>query len=115
MAAQWRSPVVAEILLERRDVNPDAADLSGRTPFSWAAFSCTEETVRLLLARNDVNPNTLNERGRTPLAWAAVGWGNEPSMIGRTNRGQDDMASGSECAMVAKLLLERSDLNPDSR
>jgi len=101
------------LLLARTDVNPNTPDEMGRTPLSWAAFNCMEETVRLLLARNDVNPDTPDGMRRTPLSWAAMGWGTDPGGIGRTNLGQDDMASGSECAMVAELLLERSDVNPD--
>jgi len=102
-----------KVLLEQAGLDPNIADNRGRTPLSWAAFNCMEEAVRLLLARKDVSPDTPDETGRTPLSWAAVGWGNDDFSLGRTNLGQDFMASGSECAVVARLLLERSDVNPD--
>jgi len=83
---------VVMILLERRDVSPDSADKSGRTPLSWAAGNGCEKIVRILLERNDVNPDTANENGRTPLSWAA----------------------GNGYEKIVRILLERNDVNPDT-
>ena len=91
---------VVMMLLERRDVNPDSTDKSGRTPLSWAAGGGLEKIVRILLERNDVNPDTADENGRTPLSWAA-----EPGV---------PLLGSSENYEVVKMLLGQSSVNPDS-
>ena len=60
---------VVEVLLERRDTNPNTADTEyGRMPLSWAAKCGHEKVVRVLLERQDVDPNTPDTKGgRTPL------------------------------------------------
>ena len=85
---------VVNILLQRKDLNPDAADAKyGQTPLWWAAGSGHEGVVKLLLEREDINPNAADaEYGRAPLGWAARG-GHEG---------------------VVKLLLEREDINPNA-
>ena len=115
-AAEGGQAVVVKLLLERSDVNSDARDEMGRTPLLWASSQAHKGVVDLLLERSDVSPDTPDERGRTALAWAAVGWSYNPEeldMEGRTSLIEDNIASGSERAMVARLLLERSDVNPD--
>ena len=92
---------VVMILLERRDVNPDSADKSGRTPLSWAARNECEKIVRILLDRNDVNPDTADENGRTPLSWAA-------------GPGIPPWGSRENYERVVKMLLGQSSVNPDS-
>ena len=116
-AASCGEEETVHLLLERNDINPDAADQNGRTPLSWAAETCMENIVEILLERNDVNPDAADESGRTPLSWAAVGWVDEPEnnldTEGR-NYNDDNFALGSYCAMIAEMLLERNDVNPDT-
>ena len=50
-----------KILLERDGVNPDIADIYGRTPLSRAAEKGSEEVVRVLLERGEVNPNKADQ------------------------------------------------------
>ena len=68
------------MLLERNDVNPDATDENGRTPFSWAAGSMFEMTgaggmcervVTLQLERNGVYLDRADKSGQTPFSWPA--------------------------------------------
>ena len=79
-------------------MSPDAADRSGRTPFSWAAESGNGEIVRMLLERNDVNPHTADEGGRTPFLWTAG--------LGIVSPG-----AAERCEGVLKILLEQNDVN----
>ena len=85
---------VVNTLLERKDLNPDAADTKyRRTPLWWAAGGGHEGVVKLLLEREDINPNAADaEYGRAPLGWAAKAG----------HKG------------VVKLLLEREDINPNA-
>ena len=92
--ASWRGyEEVANMLLERENVNPDQADTKyGQTPLSWAAEGGHEGVVKMLLEREDVNPDQPDTYyGQTPLSWAA--------------------ANGHEG--VVKMLLERRDVNPN--
>jgi len=54
------------MLLERNDVNPVAADKSGRTSLSQAAICGLGEIVKTLLEGN-VNPDTVDKSGGTPV------------------------------------------------
>jgi len=48
-----------KILLQRKDLNPNAPDTKyGGTPLPWAAEYGYDRIVRLLLEREDINPNT---------------------------------------------------------
>ena len=110
-AAGYGCKGIVKILLERSDVTPDRADMSGRTPLSWAAQNYQEGIVEMLLERNDGNPDTADKGGRTPLSWAAVGWADGPNDYPDT---EGSFTSGSECTMVAEMLLKRSDVNPNT-
>jgi len=116
-AARYESVEIVELLLERRDLIPDIADESGRTPLSWAAGNSRPEIVESLLMRNDVNPDAVDEDGRRPLSWAVVGLVDE-TYINLDKEGRNyldnQFDSGFECAMVAWMLLERNDVNPDA-
>ena len=107
-AASYGCKEITKILLERCRVAPDRADNSGRTPLSWAAQNYQEGIVEILLERNDVNPDSADKSGRTPLLWAAVGWADGPDDYPDT---EGSFASGSDCVMVAEILLKRSDVN----
>ena len=47
-----------KLLLERKEVNPDSPDSSGRTPLSFATMRGYEGIVKLLLKRKEVNPDS---------------------------------------------------------
>jgi len=117
-AARYGHEEVVRLLLQEKNLRPDEPDANnGRTALSWAAGNGHEGVVRLFLApqfvnpetvgrqwgkaarlvgllfgERYVNPNSLSEYGRTPLSWAAEG-GHEG---------------------IAKLLLERPDIGPDT-
>ena len=61
------------MLLERGDVDPNAADAKyGQTPLSRAAENGHAAIVRILPERSDINPNTSDTPyGSTSLRWAA--------------------------------------------
>jgi len=83
-----------ELLLRRKDINPDTVDtVYGRVPLLWAAKNGHEGIVKLLLGRKDVSPDIPDTKYcRTPLSWAAR----------NGHKG------------IVKLLLGRKDVNPDS-
>jgi len=82
-----------QILLERKDVNPDqAVTRGGATPLWIASREGHQGVVKILLERADVNPDQADtQNGVTPL-WIAACNGREG---------------------VVKTLLEREDVNPD--
>jgi len=82
---------VVELLLGRKDVDPNCLDKNDRTALGCAAVEGNEEAVRLLLSRKDVDPNHQDENDRTPLGCAAT-----QGHVG-----------------VVKLLLKREDAEPD--
>ena len=63
---------IVKVLLEREDVNPNAADTQdGWTPLTLAAENGNETLVMMFLGRQDTDPNTADTKyGRTPLSWA---------------------------------------------
>ena len=85
---------VVKVLLQQKDVNPNAGSVeSGQTPLWWAAQRGHERIVSLLLEREDIIPNTKDTAyGRTPLICAAEGG----------------------CEAVVKLLLERRDIGSNT-
>ena len=92
-AARGGHEAVVQMLLKRKDINPDHAEIKyGRTPLSRAAAWGREGVVRMLLERKDVNPDQADtEYGLTPLMLAAM--------------------AGHEG--IVKILLERQEVNPD--
>ena len=62
---------VVKALLERKDINPDKADVCGQTPLWLAASNGHEGVLKILLERNDVNPDATDDLGQTPLSRAA--------------------------------------------
>ncbi|KAF5846987.1 hypothetical protein GGP41_003240 [Bipolaris sorokiniana] len=59
------------IILQRKLVDPDLQDESGRTPLSWAARNGHKEVVKQLLDTGRVDPDAKDKDGLTPLWWAA--------------------------------------------
>ena len=57
-------------LLLEKGAEPDAKDVDGRTPLSWAAGGGHEAVVKLLLEKS-AEPEAKDNRGQTPLLWAA--------------------------------------------
>ena len=72
------------------DIN--AADITGKTAFLWAARGGHEGVIKLLLEQEHVDPNTADHDGWTPLISAA-------------ERGHEE---------IVKLLLEREDVSPNT-
>ena len=64
---------VVKALLERSEVDPNAADRDGRTPLSRAAENGHEAVVRALFQRDETNLDQADDEDRTPLFWAADG------------------------------------------
>ena len=70
-AARMGQEAVVNILLERKDLNPDQPDTGyGRTPLSWAAVSGHKGIVKMLLERNGVRPSMPDNDNQTPLLLA---------------------------------------------
>lgn len=64
---------IVKLLLQRKDVNPNATDEWGWTPLTWAAKTGRQWLADLLLQPEvHVDPNCKDRDGRTPLWWAAT-------------------------------------------
>ncbi|RDW63402.1 hypothetical protein BP6252_10947 [Coleophoma cylindrospora] len=122
--------VIAKLLLDKCQVDPDTQDTDGCTTLSWAARVGNEAIVELLLETGRVDPDIQDMDGRTPLSWA-VEKGNEGivKLLLETGRlllktGQVDLDTqdtygrtplswavekGNEA--IVKLLLEQINLN----
>ena len=126
-AARMGQEAVVNILLERKDLNPDQPDTGyGRTPLSWAAGSGHEGIVEILLKRKDVNPDQPDAKyGRTPLSWAAESGhegivktllernGVRPSMPDNDNQTPLLLALSEGHHSVVRLLWEWHNANSD--
>jgi len=92
VAAFFGIMVIAASLLDLKELDPNAPDLTGNTVLTWAAGRGRDEIVKMLLERRDVNPDQADAKyGRTPLSWAA----------------------GNGYLEVVKILLQRGDVSPD--
>ena len=84
---------VAQMLLERGDVDPDLADsICNQTPLMWAAERGHEGTVEVILERENVNPDQANPPYDPAALYIAAAYGHEG---------------------VVRMLLEREDVNPN--
>ncbi len=117
---------IVRTLLERADIDVNAAGVDGRTPLYLAAFNGNLEIVKLLLGQPGINVNALEEDGHTPL-YSAASCGHVEVVkllleqsdinVNATNkyrRGALFVAARSGNAEMVKLLLERSDIVVDS-
>ena len=59
-----------DILLGRKNVNPDKLDNKGRAPLSFAAERGHEGVVKILPGRGEVNAEKPDNSGQTPLSHA---------------------------------------------
>lgn len=62
---------IVNLLLGCGDVEPNAEDINGRTPLSYAAENGHEEIVELLLEHGNIMVNTKDICGTAPLSYAA--------------------------------------------
>ncbi|KAG0138509.1 hypothetical protein HOY82DRAFT_595584 [Tuber indicum] len=90
VAGNWDVPI-AEMLLEKKGVYRDTADMGGHMPFSGAADNGCQRVVMRLLERSDANPDTADTQ--------------RPRLGSR--------ATGNGHVLIAKMLLERIDVHPD--
>ena len=84
---------VVELLLDRMDIDPNAQDICGRTPLSYAAERGNEVFVKLLLDRKDIDPNAKDQSGSSPLSTATKFY----------------------CEGVVKLLLDRKEIDVNTQ
>ena len=92
-AAESGHERMVNLLLERKEVNPELRDRYARTTLQHAVMCGHEGVVKLLLDRKEINPESRDRFGRTTLQYAI--------MCGHEG--------------VIKLLLDRKEVNPDSR
>ena len=117
-AARYGHEEVARLLLQEKNLRPDGPDRNnGRTALSWAARNGHEGVVRLFLAPQFVNPETVGRQwGKSArvmgllLGWRYV----NPNSLGKYGQTPLSWAAKSGHEGIAKLLLERPDVNPDT-
>ncbi|KAH6859183.1 ankyrin repeat-containing domain protein [Coprinopsis sp. MPI-PUGE-AT-0042] len=80
------------MLLERDDIQPNAASNGGSTPLIFASRNGNEGIAKLLLEREDIQPNAADKDGFTPLIWASK----------KGHKG------------IVQMLLERDDIQPNA-
>ena len=116
---------IAVRLLEMKEWDLSATDVTGNTAISWAARQGHEDMVKMLLEQPDVTPDTSDRNGRTPLWWA-IRNGHEgiaKMLLGRkdvspntTNKdGQTPLswAARNGHMGIVKILLEREEADPN--
>ena len=113
-----------KLLLGRKAVNPNSANLACQTPLVAAAEDGLEGIVKLLLKRRDINTTTLNiYYRRILLSWAAKNGceGTVKLLLERKNVNFDGSSKSGETPLSRiiemghpKLLLERRGVNSSS-
>ena len=114
-------------LVEMEGCDVNQVDITGNTPFHWAAWNGHEGVVKALLGRDGVSPNKPDNRGRMPLHHAA-GRGYEGAvkiLLGRDDVNPDTpdkfgnrplmWAAHNGHEGVVKILLKRDDVNPNKQ
>ena len=61
-----------QLLLEREDIEINANDNEGCTPFILVAKNGYETLVRLLMERENIEINAKDNKGKTALSWAVA-------------------------------------------
>jgi ankyrin repeat protein len=127
-AARKGHAKVVKLLLGKA-ASPSATDSSdGRSALSWAAGNGHEETVALLLEHGNTDLNSRDNKGWTAFHWAAAGGHKTTAraiLSELCKRSGSNWISGSMALLIQaatrgqdaelELLLERHDINPDSR
>lgn len=88
---------IVRLLLERSDFDSDSKDSEGITSLSWAAGMTARALSGFSLSVPTLIPTRRNDGGKTPLLFAVENMG------------------VSESESIIRLLLERSDVDPDSK
>lgn len=117
-AARYGHDEVVRLLLREKHIRPDRQDTGcGRTELSWTAENGHEGVVGLFLGPRFVNPRNIGLRwGKTPRVVGLL-FGkryinpNNSDWHGRTALSR---AAGNGHEGIAKLLLGRGDVNPDT-
>jgi len=124
-AARYGHEEVVELLLQKKDIQPDQQDVNcDRTALSWAAENGHEGVVGLLLEKKEVEPDRLSKSGLTPLLWALKNghegvvnlllerYDIDPNRPGKFGRTPLSWAAENGCEGVVKLLFGREDVDP---
>lgn len=69
-AMQENGHYMMRVLVTRKDINVNATDNSGRTPFSYAAASNNILSLTMLLERDDIDVNLQDTNNESPLHFA---------------------------------------------
>jgi ankyrin repeat protein len=95
-----------ELLLTRKEIDPDCADEDGRTPLSRAAGENYEQVVAILIEQARLIPESKDAAGRTPLSWA----------MNCFVQGPFQRVTYQDCGVVKLLLNQSQDtVDPNSR
>ncbi|KAN0069064.1 Ankyrin repeat-containing domain protein [Elaphomyces granulatus] len=92
-ACIYNNLLAVDLLLKRKDIDPNARDNSGTTPLTYACCDPKTSIVKLLLAKDSIDINLCNKNGDTPLMQAAK----------------------CRSVPVMESLLARNDLDPNIR
>ena len=116
---------VVQVLLERKNVDPNRLDKNDLTPLGWACIEGHARVVQLLLERESVDPTRPDVNDLTPLGWAAIKGHDgvvklllerqdvDPNRPDKSNEGPLGWAAIYGHGGVTKLLLERGDVDPN--
>ncbi|RDW57292.1 hypothetical protein BP5796_12742 [Coleophoma crateriformis] len=127
LIAHFGVQLIAQLLLDTGQTDPNVRDHNGRTPLSWAVARGNEAIVKLLLETGQTDPDIRDTDGRTPLSWAAER-GNEAivKILLETGQVDPDIRDTDGCTpllwaieggnkAVIKLLLETDQTDPNVR
>ena len=118
-AARYGNEEVVRLLLRKKHIRPDQQDANhGRTALSWAAGNGHEGVVRLFLAPQFDNPGSVGRRwGKAARAVDHLFGGRyvNPDSTSKYCRTPLSWAAENGHEGMVKLLLERKDVNPNTR
>ncbi|KAL2682375.1 hypothetical protein Neosp_006825 [[Neocosmospora] mangrovei] len=97
------------VLLRAERIDPDAADLEGRTPLSVVCEHADLELVNLFLDSDGVDPDSRDTAGRNPLSWVVA-----PAYLSvRFDVGQQEQTMRRQDTMRRLLRIQAVDPNAE--